>query len=252
VAISQSIAHLRPWRAVLTAVLAGALLTAAPVAATTGSAKTAAIGGDPNTLAYFEQVISDWKSVPAAHVTQYGLFWLFYNGGTAVNFRWGTTHPAGFRAAKADIDYWLDDGKIVAYLATVTAHDVPRLRILVAAGNVFVSTTTCWERSTPASAPFGTGQRVLVTDANGRFEAMKQVGDKNVVTYHYVWSTGANATQTDTLGPGSPSTIRTKVVVKGDQKFKMSLIVKPLGRRPALPLVDRSPKPPVPAPLCKS
>jgi hypothetical protein len=210
------------------------------------------VGGNPDTLAYFEQVVTDWQSVPAARVTEYGLFYLFYNGGTSVNYRWGVTHPPGFKAAKAVIDYWLEDGKIVAYLATVTAHDVPRLRILVAAGNVFVSTTTCWNRSNAASAPFGTGERVLVSDANGRFEAMKSKGRSTVVTYRYVWSTGSNATQTDIMGPGSPSTIHSKIVVKGDQKFTISLVLKPLKRRPPLPLVNKSPQPPVPAPFCKT
>ena len=52
--------------------------------------------------------------------------------------------------------------------------------------------------------------------------------------------------------PGQPvGTIRSKIVVKGKQKFKISLVLKPLKRRPPLPLEDRSPKPPVPAPFCK-
>jgi len=245
VATFQRIARNRSRRGVLAAAVAIALLSAAPVAASTR------VGGDPDTLAYFEQVVSDWRSVPAAKVTEYGLFYLFYNGGTSVNYRWGTTHPAGFKAAKAVMDYWLDDGKIVAYLATITAHDIPRLRILVAGGNVFVSTTTCWERSNAASAPFGTGERSLVSDANGRFKPMSRKGRNTVVSYDYVWSKGSHAKQTDTIAPGSPSTIRSKIVVKGDQKFKVSLILKPLRSRPSLPLVDRSPEPPTPTPFCR-
>ena len=231
----------------MTAALALSLLTAAPVAASTE------VGGDPDTLSYFEGVVTDWQHVPAARVTEYGLFYLFYAGGTSVNFRWGTTHPPGFKAAKANITYWLDGGKIVGYYATVTAHDVPRLRILVVAGKVYVSTTNCWQRSNAASAPFGTGERILVTDANGRFQPMQQQGDNTVVTYRYVWSTGSNATQTDTISPGSPSTIRSKIVVKGKENFKVSLITKPLKRRPPFPLAhSSSPKPPTPTPFCKS
>jgi hypothetical protein len=245
VATSPSIIRNRPWRAVLAAVVAVTLLAALPAAAGTE------VGGDPDTLAYFEQHVKDWESVPAARATEYGLFYLFYNGGTAVNYRWGVTHPTGFKAAKAVIDYWLDGGKIVGYLATVTAHDIPRLRILVVGDNVFVSTTLCWDRSNPGGAPFGTGERVLISDANGRFEPMQQNGQNTVVKYHYIWSTGSNATQVDTIAPGSPSTIRSKIVVKGDQKFKISLVLKPLKRRMPLPLRDRSPKPPVPAPFCK-
>ena len=235
------------WRAVLTAALALSLFTAAPIAATTET------GGDPDTLSYFEGVVTDWQHVPAARVTEYGLFYLFYAGGTSVNFRWGTTHPPGFKAAKANILYWLDGGKIVGYYANVIAHDVPRLRILVVAGKVYVSTTNCWQRSTPASAPFGTGERILVTDAGGRFQPMDRQGDHTVVTYRYIWSTGANATQTDTIAPGSPSTIRSKIVVKGKENFKVSLITKPLKRRPPFPLAhSSSPKPPTPTPFCKS
>jgi hypothetical protein len=230
---------------VLTAALAISLLTATPVAASTK------VGGDPDTLSYFEGVVNDWQHVPAARVTEFGLFYLFYAGGTSVNFRWGVSHPPGFKAAKAQITYWLDKGKIVGYLASVTAHDVPRLKILVVAGKVYTSTTNCWNRSTPASAPFGTGERVLVTDANGDFLPMKDLGDHNRVTYRYVWSTGSNAVQTDTIGKDSPSTIRSKIVVKGKERFKVSLVVKPLKRRPPLPLRNNSPKPPTPAPFCK-
>jgi hypothetical protein len=239
-------------RAVLAALVALALIVVASAAAGTKSTRSAKIGGDPDTLAYFEQVVDDWKSVPGARVTEFGLFWLAYNGGSAVNFRWGSSRPQGYKSAKAVMDYWLENGKIVAYLATVTAHDIPRLRILVAAGKVYLSTTQCWQRSTPASAPFGTGERTLISDANAQFEKMQRVGDHHVVKYHYIWTTGSTATQTDTLGLSSPSTIHSQIVVRGDQRFKISLIARPLGRRPDLPLVNHSPKPPAPAPFCKS
>ena len=250
-ATSQSIARIRPWRALLAAAAALALLAAAPVAAGTKSGSTARVGGDPDTLSYFEQHVSDWQRVRAARVTEYGLLWLFYSGGTAVNYRWGVTHPPGFKAAKAVIDYWLDGGKIVGYLATVTAHDVPRLRILLAAGNVYVSTTQCWDRANAGSSPFGTGERILISDANARFEPMQQRGANTIVKYHYVWNEGSNATQTDTLAPGSPSTIRSKIVVTGKDHFTISMVTRPLHTRPALPLKDNSPKPPTPSPLCK-
>ena len=203
------------------------------------------------TLSYFEQIVNDYESVRAARVTEFGLFWLFYSGGTAVNYRWGVTHPPGFKAAKAVIDYWLEGGKVVAYLATVTAHDVPRLRILVSSGNVFVSTTTCWDRTNAGSAPFGTGERVLVSDANGRFKPMTKLGDSTIVKYTYLWSTGSTATQTDTLSSSNPPSIHSKIVVKGKQHFKISLVLRPLRSRPALPLKNRSPLPPVPTPFCK-
>jgi hypothetical protein len=246
--ISSSIARFRPWRAVIAAALAAGLITAAPVAASTRASE---VGGNPDTLSYFEGVVTDWQSVKAARVTEYGLLYLFYNGGTAVNYRWGVTRPPGFKAAKAVINYWLDGGKIVGYLATVTAHDVPRLRILMNSGQVYVSTTNCWDRSGPNGSPFGTGERILVSDSNGNFERIKRTGNANVVTYRYVWSTGSNATQTDTLTLNSPPTIHSKIVVKGKENFKISIINRPLRSRPAFPLKDNSPKPPTPAPLCK-
>jgi len=245
VATDPSTAPNRPWRAVIAAVACVALLAALPATAAVGAS------GNPDTLSYFEQVVTDWQSVPGAHVTEYGLFWLHYNGGTAVDFRWGTTKPDGFKAAKAVIDYWLEGGKIVGYLATVTAQDVPRLRILVAAGNVFTSTTQCWQRSNPGSAPFGTGQRDLVSDLNARFEPLQHKGKWTVVKYHYLWSTGTHATQVDTLGPSSPPAIRSKIDVRGVERFSISLSVKPLHKAPELPLASHSPAAPKPAPFCK-
>ena len=100
----------RPWRAVAAPPCRRRSRCSPRLPAAAGTN----VGGDPDTLAYFEQHVKDWESVPAARVTEYGLFYLFYNGGTAVNYRWGVTHPTGFKAAKAVIDYWLDGGKIVA------------------------------------------------------------------------------------------------------------------------------------------
>jgi hypothetical protein len=237
-------ARTRPWRLALAAAATVALLAVATATATTR------IGGNPDALSYYAQVVEDYKHVPGAHVVQYGLFFLHYNGGTSVDYRWGSNKPAGFKAAKAVTDFWLKDGKIVGYLSTVTARDVPRLRVLVAAGNVYVSTTTCWTRANAGSAPFGTGERLLVSDNNGVFEALKHNGRSTIVTYRYVWSDGTNAKEVATL-TGNPPRIQSKVVTKGAVKLKVSYSVKPLGRRPALPLKSRgSLKPPVPSPFC--
>ena len=185
-------------------------------------------------------------------MTEYGLFWLFYNGGTAVNYRWGVTHPPGFKAAKAVIDYWLDDGKIVGVprdrdRPRRAAAEDPRRggqRLRLDDHVLGPLERRARRRSAPASAS-------LVSDANGRFKPMTKLGDSTVVKYRYLWSTGSNATQTDTLSADSPPTIHSKIVVKGEQKFKISLVLRPLKRRPSLPLKNRSPLPPVPAPFCK-
>src|SRR5262245_33317387 len=106
-----SITFTRPWWPVLAALFALGLIAAAAAAATA----TARVGGDPDALAYYEQVVDDYKRVPGAHVIQYGLFFLHHNGGTSVDYRWGSNKPAGFKAAKAVTDFWLKDGKIVGY-----------------------------------------------------------------------------------------------------------------------------------------
>jgi len=238
----------RLWLGVSATVAALSLL--ASIAATPATAAPK-IGGDPDALSYFQQVVSDYQHIPGARVVEYGLFFLHYNGGTSVDFRWGANKPPGFKAAKAVIDYWLKNGKIVGYLATITARDVPRLRVLVAAGNVFLSTTQCWERSTPASAPFGVGERFLVSDSNGRFQALEQNGRNTIVKYHYIWSEGTRATETATLLPGNPPPIRSKIVTTGAVKLKIAYSIRPLKRAPDLPLKARGPKPPLPAPFCK-
>ncbi len=236
-------------RLALTAAFAALALLAATAATAAPRAQT--IGGDPDALSYFQQVVSDYQHVAGARVVEYGLFFLHYNGGTSVDFRWGSNKPPGFKAAKAVIDYWLKNGKIVGYHATITARDVPRLRVLVAAGNVFLSTTQCWERSTPASAPFGIGERVLVSDSDGRFAPLVRDGRKTTVSYRYKWSEGSTAYETATLLDGKPPMIRSKIVTTGNVKLKISYSIKPLFRAPDLPLKARGPKPPLPAPFCK-
>jgi hypothetical protein len=245
VATDPTTSRQRPRLAALTAVAAASLL-----AVTAASARPSATG-NPTTLAHFAQLVDDYRSVPGARVVEYGLFWLHYNGGTSVDYRWGGSRPAGFKPAKAVIDYQLDDGKIVAYHATVTARDVPRLRILVASGNVFTSTTTCWNRAEASSSPFGTGERILVSDSNGRFEAIKRKGRNMIVKFHYTWTEGTRATETMALLPGNPSPIRSKIVGKGDANFTISYSLTPLKRAPKLPVKTRSPRPPEPAPFCK-
>jgi hypothetical protein len=246
VATDPTTSRQRPRLAALTAVAAASLL-----AVTAASARPSATG-NPTTLAHFAQLVDDYRSVPGARVVEYGLFWLHYNGGTSVDYRWGGNKPVGFKAAKAVIDYQLDDGKIVAYHATVTARDVPRLRILLASGNVFTSTTTCWNRAGAESSPFGTGERTLVSDSNGRFEALRRKGRTMLVKFHYIWTEGTRATETMSLLPGNPPPIRSKIVGKGDASFKISYSLTPLKRAPKLPLKVRSPRPPEPAPFCKS
>ena len=81
-------------------------------------------------------------------------------------------------------------------------------------------------------------------------EALKHNGRSTIVTYRYVWSDGTNAKEVATL-TGNPPRIQSKVTTKGAVKLKVSYSVKPLGRRPALPLKSRgSLKPPVPSPFC--
>jgi hypothetical protein len=245
VATDPSTAHNRSRLAVLAAVTAASLLAVAAASARPSAS------GNPTTLAHFAQLVDDYRSVPGARVVEYGLFWLHYNGGTSVDYRWGGSKPAGFKAAKAVIDYQLDDGKIVAYYATVTARDVPRLRILLASGNVFTSTTTCWNRAGSESSPFGTGERVLVSDSNGQFDAIKHKGRNMIVKFRYIWTEGTRATETMTLLPGNPPAIRSKIVGKGDENFTISYSLRPLKRAPKLPVKTRSPRPPQPSPFCK-
>ena len=120
-----------------------------------------AVTGDPAAIAHMEKVATGYGKLPGARATETGMFFLHYNGGTSVDYRWGADPPPGFKPAKATIDYWLSDGQIVGYLATVKSPKIPTLRILVAAGNVFTSTSKCWERADEGSAPFGTGDRYL-------------------------------------------------------------------------------------------
>jgi hypothetical protein len=229
---------------------AGAL-TAATLVAAVAAAVAPAATGDPQAVDFLNRVAVRYETVPGARVKEKGLFFLHYNGGTSIDYRWGGNRAPGFKPGDAVIDYWLDEGKIVAYLVTVTAKEVPRLRILVIAGNVFVSTSKCWERAGAGSAPFGLGERFLVSDNNGVFEPLRRSGKNTIVTFDYVWLAGTRAKEVATVSSADPPSIHSKIALRGKASLKIDLRITPLRQAPPLPIVTKPPKAPTPAPFCK-
>ncbi len=159
----------RAWSGIVLIALAALVFAApAPCAQPTGNRKA---------ISFLAQAARDYASLPGAKMTEKGFFFLHFNGGTSVDYRWGRNPPEGYKAATAVVLYWLSDGKIVGYLATVSAPRIPRLRILVVAEQVFTSTSRCWERSSASSAPFGIGDRLILSDNGGKFRGLAKRRD---------------------------------------------------------------------------
>jgi hypothetical protein len=119
-------------------------------------------------------------------------------------------------------------------------------------GNVFTSTSKCWERAGPGSAPWGTGDRRIVSHNEGKLSPMKRKGGSRTLTLRYLWQTGTNATETATLTGAKTPTIHSKIVLKGDSGLRIEKWLTPLKRAPELPLVSqRPPFDPEPRPICK-
>jgi hypothetical protein len=228
-----------------------ALLLAATAAFVLAS-PASAVTGDPAAIAAFDKVARGYLKLQGARAIETGMFFLHYNGGSSVDYRWGADPPPAFVPAKATIDYWLSEGQIVGYHATVKAPKIPTLRILVAAGNVFTSTSKCWERADEGSAPFGTGERYLLNYGNVKFDKLKRSGRSTIVTFRYLWLEGTNAKETVTMAGGKTPKLHSRIELKGKSSLKIDTWITPLKKAPELPLVSqRPPKAPEPRPICK-
>jgi hypothetical protein len=206
--------------------------------------------GDQAAISFFGQEANEYASVPGAKIVETGYFSLRFNGGTSVSYHWGSPPPAGYTMATATVLERLTGGKISAYLATITAPKIPRLRVLAQGSSVFVSTSSCWTRVPASYSPLGTGDRYLFNDGGASFQPLTPgAGGSTVVTFAYPWVPGAPATERDVFTGHHPPAVTVDITVTGKQTLHVHKSISPLRSAPALPLPP-SPAPPVPKPLC--
>lgn len=205
--------------------------------------------GDQQASTFFNRMVSDYALVPGAKVVETGYFSLRSNGGTSVSYRWGAPTPKGYVPATATILEWLSNGKITAYLATVTAHGVHRLQILMAGGQVFLSTARCWSNAAATSSPFGTGV-TSIFNTTVKFLPLVKTPTSTVVTYTIPWRAGTTAREVDRFTNGVPPAISTVITITGKEAFTIHESTTPLKTAPALP-VNPPPALPAPKPHCK-
>jgi hypothetical protein len=208
--------------------------------------------GDQAAITFFKQEADAYASIPGAKIVTTGYFSMRFNGGTSVSYSWGAPPPAGYRPATVTVVERLKGGKISAYIATVTAPKMPRLRILLADGKVYDSVGSCWNRSHASSSPYGTGERFLFNNGGAKFQPLAPgAAGSTTSTYSYSWVPGAPATQTDTFSGGTPPTVTTRIAVSGRMKLSIHTTITPLRTAPPLPVVP-APGGPTPKPLCAS
>jgi hypothetical protein len=201
--------------------------------------------GDADAIAFYHQQADAYTHVPGITMVESGFFFMRPSANRSVDYWWGSKPPGGYVAATATMRAQLLDGKIVAYLVQLKAPKVRRLRILMAGGQVFTRTTSCWKKSSPAASPFGTGERYVFNDGGARFAP--RAGD--AVTFKYTWTQGANATETNVFKPGTPSPVQVSIRVAGSRLLSIHKSIAPLGDPPTLP-VPSPPARPAPKPIC--
>jgi hypothetical protein len=182
-------------------------------------------------------------------IVESGYFSMQSLGGTNVRFRWSIPPPRGYTPATAEVLAWLDGARISAYLATLKAPKIRRVRILMAGGQVFVSSTRCWQKTTAASSPFGTGDVYLLNDGGATFAPLRHAAGSTAVTLRYEWAPGARATEVNTFTSRTPPAIDTRITVTGSERLTVHKTVTPLAEAPELP-VKPPPAQPSPKPLC--
>ncbi len=201
--------------------------------------------GDAAAIAYYHEQADAYSHAPGMTMVETGFFFMRPSANRSVDYWWGSKPPAGYVAATATVRAQLLDGKIVAYLAQLKAPKVRRLRILMAGGQAFTRTTSCWKKTNPAASPFGTGDRYVFNDGGAHFAP--RAGD--AVTFTYVWTEGANATETNAFKAAKPSPVKISIKVAGTRSLSIRKSIAPLAAAPVLP-VPSPPARPKPKPIC--
>jgi hypothetical protein len=205
--------------------------------------------GDTEAIDFFRSKAGAYLDVPGAKIVETGYFFVRKGKGTSVNYSWGEKPVTGYKPASATILASLVDGKIVAYLAELRAKGVRKVRVLMAGGTVYISTTRCWKKSEPSSSPLGTGDKYIFNDGGAHYLPLKRSGDATAVTFTYGWTPGSRATETSTFGPGKAPAFDVTITVSGRHPLSVRKSVKPLAKTPALP-VPSPPLRPQPKPIC--
>jgi hypothetical protein len=203
--------------------------------------------GDPAEIDFYEQQANAYTQVPGIKMVETGFFFIRPSANRSVDYWWGSRPPAGsyYRPATATIRARLIDGKIVAYLAQLTAPKVHSLRILMAGGAVYTRTTRCWRKSTPGASPLGTGERYVFNDGGAHFVP----SDGNSVRFTYAWVPGTQATETNVFKGAKPARVEITIRVAGSRSLSIHKSIAPLRTAPALP-VPAPPARPAPKPIC--
>jgi hypothetical protein len=227
-----------------------AVAAAAALAAGVASGAIVRPTGDHAASAFYKQQADKYALLPGARIVETGYFF----GrpiGTSVSYMWGHPPASGYRPEKAEILARLYRGRIVAYLATLTAPKMRRVRVVMAGSSVYVTSGKCWNKAGDASSPLGTGQVYLFNDGGTHFLPLVKNPSSKTTIFTYTWATGATARESNTFSAGPRPTVKTSITVTGSQHMTVEKTITPLTTAPELP-VPPPPAQPQPKPLCGS
>lgn len=206
--------------------------------------------GNRRAIAFYRHEADLFANLDGVHIVETGYLFLHADGGTRVSYTWGSGPLLGFRPATATVEAQMLEGRIVAYLAVLRAPRIRQLRILMAGGKVFTSTTRCWLSSDASGSPFGTGDSYLFNDGGSTFSPLVRTGQATTVGLTYRWSAGATARETDLFTATHPAPVHITIAVGGGLVLTVRKTIEPLTQAPVLP-VPPAPNLPRPKPLCR-
>jgi hypothetical protein len=214
-----------------------------------GAAKVIPPKGNVKAIVFYNQEATKYARLPGAKVVETGYFFGIQSGTASVSFIWGRPGTTGYVAQKATFLEQLSNGKIVAYSGELTAPGLRRVRVLMAGGSVYLSSSKCWRRVPAGASPLGTGEQYLFNDGGTRFLPLQRAGGSTSTNFTYTWSPGSQARETDTFSSGDRPTVDITIDVSGAERMHILKRFIPLTRAPTLP-VPAPPALPVPKPLC--
>ncbi len=223
--------------------LLAVLLCSAPASLVgPASASAAPPTGDPQAIALNREVQNRYSVLPGFKVVQRGLLFARPIGQHDHDYVAG--RKKGYKAATETAAFALSDGKVTAYLDSISASGMGRFLVLVDSNGVFrseLATGGCWHPAPSNKTTFGRTGRAFVDLEDDHYFPLEQRGSR--VISRLTYRTGpVKATVAEAINPTTHEFVSARWTYK-TRHYKVSFTQKyaSLSSVPAFPK---------PAPIC--
>jgi hypothetical protein len=201
-------------------------------------AATAASGpsGDAATIAFYRQVLSAYRTVPAITATRHGYVSYTVSGST-FHYVAAEVAPPGYRRASESVLVLLRGGRVWKYVDHAAAPGLPSLTIIEDATGLWAALNSrpgaCYYKNPRSSGVLGWGSQFV--GVFGDFAPLRRAGALVTVHSTYPWGkSGAQASEVDQFFARTKYWRSFQVHVNGSAPFTWTMAGFHEGRAPSL------------------